>query len=294
MDILHIIRLLLILDSDMWGAVNIKKFKYTLFILIIIVFLVGGAIYGFDLNDNNQTTCKIQLEVVKVLIYDGEGTDTISVEGLIYCMEQAQENNPNIQFNYTTSDVINSEVLATQDVLVISGGDIEILLNDPTINPNDIKKFVEEGKGYLGICAGSYAASNYKGEYGSGWGISPNIDCNYTDADGFLPITITNYGIKTLKYSEGKINPCTFVSNNTTTATLLSFPISNTPGLYKKGNYVPIAIYAENDTVLSDYAAILDDSRGSGRIILSGPHPELDPAKPELVARMILWASKRI
>jgi glutamine amidotransferase-like uncharacterized protein len=44
----------------------------------------------------------------------------------------------------------------------------------------------------------------------------------------------------------------------------------------------------------SDYAAILDDTRGSGRIILSGPHPELEPAKPELVARMILWVSKRI
>ena len=263
-------------------------------ILITIVFVVGGTIYGFNLQDTNQATCNAKMEPVNVLIYSGEGTDTRSVKGLIYCLEQAQKTNPNIQFNYTTTYVINSEVLAAQDVLVISGGDILLIFNDPAINPEDIKKFVEEGNGYLGICAGAYAASNYNGEYGSGWGISPNIECVYTYADGLLPLTITNYGIKTLKYSEGQINPCVFITNNTETVTLLAFPLANTPGLYKEGNYTPIAIYPENDIINSDYAAILDDTRGSGRIILSGPHPELEPAKPELVARMILWASKRI
>ncbi len=250
-------------------------------------------IYGFDLQRTNQTTCQI-IEPVKVLVYDGDGADTISVEGLINCMDVAQQNNPNIHFDYSTSTVINGEVLSSQDVLIISGGDIELLLNDPSINPDDVKKFVEEGKGYMGICAGSYAASNYKGEYGSGWGISPSIECNYTYADGFVPITLTNYGIKTLKYSDGQINPCAFTVKNNTTVTLLSFPLSNTPGLYKNGNYTPIAIYPNNEIISSEYAAILDDTRGSGRIILSGPHPELDPAKPELVARMLLWVSKRI
>jgi hypothetical protein len=141
-----------------------------------------------------------------------------------------------------------------------------LIFNDSAINPEDIKKFVDEGNGYLGICAGAYAASSYNGEYGSGWEISPNIKCNYTYADGLIPVTLTNYGIKTLRYSEGKINPCVFITNNTETVTLPSFPLSNTPGLYKEGNYIPIAIYPENDIINSDYAAILDDTRGSGRI----------------------------
>lgn len=260
-----------------------------------MVIIVGSIICGFKLQDTNQTsTCNSGIEPVNVLIYAGEGATTSSVNGLIYCLEQSQKTNPNIQFNYTTSYVINSEVLAKQDVLVIASGDILVLFNNPSINPEDIKKFVEEGNGYLGICAGAYAASNYNGEYGSGWGISPNIECVYTYADGLLPLTITNYGIKTLKYSEGQINPCVFITNNTETVTLLAFPLANTPGLYKEGNYTPIAIYPENDIINSDYAAILDDTRGSGRIILSDPHPELEPAKPELVARMILWVSKRI
>lgn len=260
----------------------------------MLILTLSVTIYGFDLREVNKTACSNEFESVNVLIYNGEATSTDSKEGLIYCLEQAQNNNPNLQFNYTTTDVINSEILRAQDVLIISGGDIELLFNDPSVNPSDIKKFVEAGNGYMGICAGAYAASNYNGEYGSGWGISPNINCNYTYADGLVPITITSYGVNILKYSDGKIDPCAFVTSTTDTVTLLSFPVSNTPGLYKNGNYTPIAIYAENDTVLSGYAAILDDKRGSGRIILSGPHPELDPAKPELVARMVLWASKRI
>ncbi len=276
------------------GGLTIKKFKYTLFIGVMLILTLSVTIYGFDLREVNQTTCNANFKSVNVLIYEGEATSTDSVDGLIYCLEQAQNNNLNLQFNYTTTDVINSEILRAQDVLIISGGDIELLFNDPSVNPNDIKKFVEAGNGYMGICAGAYAASNYNGEYGSGWGISPNVNCNYTYADGLLPLTITSYGVNTLKYSSGKIDLCNFTTRTTKTVTLPSFPVSNTPGLYKNGKYTPIAIYAENDTVLSGYAAILDDERGSGRIILSGPHPELDPAKPELVARMVLWASKRI
>jgi len=268
-------------------------------VIIIIIFIVIGVIYGFNLQKTSPTTCNSTLEAVNVIIYNGEGSTTDSVEGVIYCLEQAEKDNPNIQFNYTTTDVINLKNLANQDVLVISGGDIRFIFNNPDINPEDIKtedikKFVEGGKGYLGICAGAYVASNYNGEYGSGWGIAPNIECNYTHIDDMQPLTLTNYGIKTLKYSEGTINPCAFATNDTETVTLLSFHLINSPRLYKKGNYATMAIYTENDTIMSGSAAILDDTYGSGRIILSGPHPELKPAKPGLVARMVLWASKRI
>lgn len=256
--------------------------------------MVVGVIYGFNMQNDSPPTCNSELEAVKVLIYNGEGTSTASVEGIIYCLEQAEKDNPNIQFNYTTSDVINSKVLASQDVLVIAGGDITVMFNNPAINHEDIQKFVEGGKGYLGICAGAYAASNYNGEYGSGWGIAPNIECNYTYIDDIQPLTITNYGLKTLKYSKEKIEPCSFFVNDTETITLLSFPLINSPRLYKKYNYTPISTYAENESIMSGSAAILDDTYGSGRIILSGPHPELKPAKPGLVASMILWASKRI
>lgn len=262
--------------------------------MVIIIFIVIGVIYGFNLQNDSPNTCNTTLETVNVLIYQGEGSTTDSVKGLIYCLEQAEKDNSNIQFNYTTTTVIDSENLAYQDVLIISGGDIRYIFNNPSINPDDIKKFVEGGKGYIGICAGAYVASNYNGEYGTGWGIAPNIECNYTSIDDMQPLTITNYGITTLKYSDGAINPCEFTRNDSGTIILPSFPLINSPRLYKKSNYTSIAVYTENDTIMSGSAAILDDTYGSGRIILSGPHPELSPAKPGLVARMVLWVSKRI
>jgi glutamine amidotransferase-like uncharacterized protein len=281
--------------------INLKSILF----MLTLVFILIMAIYGVNQYYSIQTPHN-KFETVNVLIYNGEGTSTDSVEGMIYCLEQANQNNPNVYFNYTTNDVINSDVLSPQDVLVISGGDITLLFNDPDINPGDIKKFVEEGKGYLGICAGSYAASNYEGEYGSGWGISPHINCTYTDYEGALPLTLTTYGVKTLQYPEGKTTSFSglFSTNKTDPIKLPPFPMFNTPALYKNGNYTPIAIYANNNTVSNDtanndaifknYAAILDDTSGSGRIILSGPHPELNPTEPELIARMILWVSKRI
>ncbi|HEX7468038.1 MAG TPA: BPL-N domain-containing protein, partial [Methanobacterium sp.] len=265
------------------------------FITVFILVFTIPFIINYETSLTNKKPATTFASDVNVLIYDGEGSSTDSVDGLIYCLEEANKNNYNINFVYSTADVINSDVLSSQDVLIISGGDIELLFNDPTISPADIKAFVREGKGYLGICAGAYVASNYQGEYGSGWGISPHINATYTDYDGQLPLTITSYGINTLKYSDCDI----FVFNkycgkNIDQMTIPSFPMSNTPALYKNGNYSSIAIYADNNSFLDGYAAILDDTYGSGRIILSGPHPELDPAKPELVARMVAWVSKKI
>lgn len=72
-----------------------------------MVIIVGSIICGFKLQDTNQTsTCNSGIEPVNVLIYAGEGATTSSVNGLIYCLEQSQKTNPNIQFNYTTSYVI--------------------------------------------------------------------------------------------------------------------------------------------------------------------------------------------
>jgi glutamine amidotransferase-like uncharacterized protein len=61
--------------------------------------------------------------------------------------------------------------------------------------------------------------------------------------------------------------------------------------MYENSSYTPLAYYTDNKTGYENYAAILNDTYGSGRVLLSGPHPELDPQKPEMLAKMILWAS---
>jgi glutamine amidotransferase-like uncharacterized protein len=69
----------------------------------------------------------------------------------------------------------------------------------------------------------------------------------------------------------------------------------NGPAMYKTdGSNDSLAVYVANETGYQNYAAIATDTHGSGRIVLSGPHPELSPTKPEMLARMILWAAKKI
>jgi glutamine amidotransferase-like uncharacterized protein len=63
--------------------------------------------------------------------------------------------------------------------------------------------------------------------------------------------------------------------------------------MYKKGTANTLAKYANRKTGYVNYDAIVTDNYGSGRVVLSGPHPELAPAKPGMLARMITYAAKQ-
>jgi glutamine amidotransferase-like uncharacterized protein len=57
---------------------------------------------------------------------------------------------------------------------------------------------------------------------------------------------------------------------------------------------IVFANYADSVTGYPGHIAIVGDYYGSGRSILCGPHPELSPQKPELVARMAAWVANAI
>ncbi|WP_281774092.1 hypothetical protein [Methanobacterium formicicum] len=51
--------------------------------------------------------------------------------------------------------------------------------------------------------------------------------------------------------------------------------------------------YTDNGTGYQGYSAITGENYGSGRVILSGSHPELDPQDTPLLVQMILWATNQ-
>jgi hypothetical protein len=53
----------------------------------------------------------------------------------------------------------------------------------------------------------------------------------------------------------------------------------------------PWATYADDSTGYRGYIAILGATYGSGRTVLSGPHPELAPRRCDMLARMVAWAA---
>ena len=280
-------------------------------IVLLISFTVFGlvpmtAINGNPLNIGKSTVNLLNAQddvytstqvTVNVLIYDGEGVIPGSVEGIKDCLDYANDDNldSNVYFNYSTAEEINSQTLAGYDVLIMPGGLAITYINNPEINAEDLKNFVKNGNGYVGICAGSYAASKHvDGDY-DGWGIAPNINSKPVDYMGNLSVLITPNGeniLNSQKISNFAGQKTSGFLSTTDSVTMYHW---NGPAMYKTdGSNDSLAAYAGNETGYQNYTAIATDTYGSGRVILSGPHPELSSTKPEMLARMILWAAKKI
>ncbi len=201
-----------------------------------------------------------------------------SVEGIKDSLNDS--NNENIishnKFEYSTTSEINSNILYGYDVLIMPGGDASKYVQNDDINDESIKLFLKAGNGYLGICAGAYAASNSVDGYYSGWGIAHDVNTKNVNYEGLLPVSITSFG------------------NTVINGSLTNLHLENGPALYSNNSQIVMASYADNKTGYQNYAAIIGETYGSGRVILSGPHPELNPQNSQLLAYMVLWVSGKI
>ncbi|MGB9200268.1 BPL-N domain-containing protein [Methanobacterium sp.] len=225
-----------------------------------------------DSNNNNTSS------VTKVLIYDGQGVMGSSVEGIEDTLNDS--NNQNIsaknKFIYNTSSVINSNTLSGYDVLIMPGGEAADYLSNDEIDSNSIKQFVSSGKAYIGICAGAYAGSNYITGQQAGWGLAPDVNTISEDYEGLLQISTTSYGTKILNNS------------------LTNIHMDSGPAMTTNNSQIVMATFADNNTGYINNPAIIGEAYGSGRVILSGPHPEMDPENPQLLTNMLLWVTKKI
>jgi glutamine amidotransferase-like uncharacterized protein len=229
-------------------------------------------------SDKSANTSNNTPSVTKVLIYNGDGVMGSSVEGIEDTINDS--NNQNVSSNnkleYNTTTTINSNTLSGYDVLIMPGGETIDYLHNDEIDANALKQFVSSGKGYIGICAGAYAASNYVvGEY-SGWGLAPDVNTTIEGYEGPLQISSTPFGSKILNNS------------------LTNIHMDNGPAMSTNNSQVVMATFADNNTGYMNSPAIVGDNYGSGRVILSGPHPEMDPQNPLLLTNMVLWVSKKI
>jgi len=212
---------------------------------------------------------------VKVLVYNGYDASSNCVNGIKYCLNTYKLDS--VTFNYGTSTVINSNILASYDVLVMPGGDSGYsYLHNPNISAAAIKSFVANGGGYVGFCAGAYAAAEAVDGYYSSWALA-NVRCKAVEYIGNLTISITSAG--------NKILDCSGIQT-----------VSHYRGavMYATSTVTVLATYADNKTGYKGYIASVADTYGSGRVILCGPHPELDPTNPKMVVRMIAWVAKAI
>jgi hypothetical protein len=68
----------------------------------------------------------------------------------------------------------------------------------------------------------------------------------------------------------------------------------NGPAMFAySGEIVNFLSYADNRCHSKGYAAIIGDFYGKGRSVLAGPHPELDPTHPDILANLVVWAANK-
>ncbi|MCX7886141.1 MAG: succinylglutamate desuccinylase/aspartoacylase family protein [Verrucomicrobiae bacterium] len=149
-----------------------------------------------------------------------------------------------------------------------------------------IRKFVEDGSGYIGICAGAYLATS-----GYSWGLkildAKTVSPKWRRGVGMVKIELTDKGREILGDHPGLLD-CKYANG----------PILCPAGEDTLPDYEVLAWFrteiAKNDTpagVMVNSPAIVAGRCGKGRVMAISPHPEQTDGLQELVTRAIRWAA---
>lgn len=269
--------------------------------LVLLVLLVGialtlslGVVSAADttkksnVNSNFKKTSSNTVssegtsttKTIKVLIYSGQYSIGSCVSGIKTSLKTANSKKlaPGYKFTYATANTINSKTLRGYDVVAFPGGrDGDYYVRSGKISISAVKSFIKSGKGYLGICAGAYSGVKSVKGYYKAWGVAPHTVSTRPWVEGNVGMKIEPAG-KALFGRSGTI------------------PIAhyNGPAMYASGGeIVTFATYADNKCRSKGLGAITGDFYGKGRVVLSGPHPELVPRQPGILAKLVVWAANK-
>jgi len=147
-------------------------------------------------------------------------------------------------------------------------------------------KFVENGGGYVGICAGAYLACD-----GFSWGLhvlnAKTPSAKWQRGRGDVKLEFTEAGQKTLGFPAGQMD--VHYANG---------PILISAGDKTLEDFEPLAFFrtelAEHDSpkgVMVNSAAIVRGKFGKGRVLVSSPHPEQTPGMDAFVEHAVRWVA---
>lgn len=220
---------------------------------------------------------------LKVGIYCGPGAPQSSADAVVKVMKPFPE---------TTTVILSGEQVATEnlgsyDVLVFPGGSGSGQSKGiGEAGLKNVREFVSNGGGYVGICAGAYlACSNFS------WGLgilnAGTVSSKWRRGQGVLEVEMTEAGPAIL----GDVKGVFKVRYN-------NGPILKPGDRQDLPAYTPLVLFrtemALNDTpvgVQVNSPAQAVATYGKGRVFVSSPHPEGTPGLENLIPRGIFWAA---
>lgn len=245
----------------------------TFFLTIAILLSIGSAEFVLAAG-----------KPIKVALYNDVGAAGKGVPCV--CTELGKCDD--IEVTKVSAQQIRNGILDNFDVVVFTGGtasgQARTLKEQGRAN---VKKFVEQGGGYMGICAGAYLACN-----GFDWAVgvldAKTVSPKWQRGEGTVQIELTPEGQKLLgqtnkifsvKYENGPI-------------------ITHNSGLLPA--YKPLAIYrtekAENGSPVGAMVhspAIVTSTCGKGRVVVISPHPEQSQGAQSMIPAAIKWLTHK-
>lgn len=225
----------------------------------------------------------VNVRPLKVAVYAGPGSPRSSTDAVLNVLKPF----PEVQAVVLQGKDMGGLDLTGYDVLVFPGGSGSGQSKSlGEAGMKNVRDFVNNGGGYVGICAGAYlACSNFS------WGLgilnAGTVSNKWRRGQGIVDTETTGAnpeilgdvkGVFKVRYNNGPI--------------LKPFDRTDIPA------YTPLVLFrtemALNDTpvgVMVNSPAQVISTFGKGRVFVSSPHPEGTPGLENMIPRGVFWAA---
>ena len=224
-------------------------------------------------------------EKLWIAVYDAPGTAGPGIPKL----HEHFDNHTSIELVRVSPADIAAGVLNQFQLVIFSGGSGSAQSKSLGEKGRQaVRQFIQEGGGYVGICAGSYLACD-----GFSWGLkvldAKTVSSKWKRGRAMVKIELSKPGHNLL----GKLtHPADIKYANG--------PILAPANSAAIPDFQPLAFYrsevAENDSpkgVMINSPAVVSGLFGKGRVVCFGPHPEQTPGMEPALWRSLLWAANR-
>ncbi len=221
---------------------------------------------------------------VRIAVYHGPGA---GISGIRDVEDRARQLTGAQLTRLTPAEVGTADLTSRFDVIVFSGGSGSRQGNAiGEAGRNNVRDFVHNGGGFVGICAGAYlACTNFE------WGLAildaRTASSRWRRGRAFLDLRLDPAGREIF----GPVTDVFKVRYN-------NGPILRPANRDDIPDYTPVATFlteiAENDTPVGIQVgspAMAIGTFGRGRVFVSSPHPENTPGLQHMIPRALLWAA---
>ncbi len=259
--------------------------KLSVFVAVLVMSVTSLTSCSNTVVNNNTEKTEANSKV-KVAVFNGDGAGSVSVIETIEALKIDTGIEP---LEISASDIQQGK-LSEIDVIIFPGGSGSKELNNlGKLGKEKVRKFIlEDGKGVVGICAGSFLLSSTPGYPSLQLGSVKVIDrAHYARGKGLVEFKLNAEGNKIFPEFKGKAQFAQYYDGPVMEA------VPTESNFIELGQYVtdihPNKGAPEN--VTPGKVFIYNDTPGKGRLFAVAGHPESTPGVRWMIPRMARWAA---